>query len=75
MATRVAYGTGSGVQDAVTSCATMRHRMAAAIGWSRFETLKAMDLTTTQLRQGIYVLLRQGPGQLSMIAVESGEPR
>ena len=38
--------------------------MAAAIGWSRFETLKAMDLTKTQLREGIYVLLRQGSGQL-----------
>jgi hypothetical protein len=39
--------------------------MAAAMGWSRFETLRAMVLATTELRDGIYLLLRQGSGQPS----------
>ena len=41
MVTRVAYGAGSGVQEAVTSCIAMRQSSAATMGWSRFETVKA----------------------------------
>ncbi len=39
----------------------MRHRKAAAMGWSRFETVKAMLRATGYAPDGIYLSLRQGP--------------
>jgi hypothetical protein len=39
----------------------MRHRIAATMGWSRFETLKTMLWATGYAPDGIYLSLRQGP--------------
>lgn len=64
MATRVAYGTGSGVHEATASCAAMRHSMAAATGWSRFETARAMETATKSTPEKITEILTQGPGRL-----------
>ncbi len=61
MDTRVAYGTGSGVQEATASWTAMRHRIAAVTTWSRFDTPKTMDWTTMGAPERIYRSLRQGP--------------
>lgn len=61
--TRLAYGTGSGVQDAATSCTAMRHRNAAMTGWSRFDTARAMETATVRTPKGVYDLLTQGSGR------------
>lgn len=63
MATRLAYGAGSGVQEATTNCVAMRHRMAAMTGWSRFDTARAMETATMRTPKGVYDLLTQGPGR------------
>lgn len=62
--TRLAYGTGSGVQDATISCAAMRQRMAAMTGWSRFDTARAMETAKMRTPKGVYDLLTQGPGRV-----------
>jgi len=60
MATRVAYGTGAGVHEATASCIAMRHREAAATGWSRFETARAMETATRSTPEKVYEVLTQG---------------
>ena len=59
--TRLAYGTGSGVQDAATSCTAMRHRNAAMTGWSRFDTARAMETAMWGPPRKVYGVLTQGP--------------
>ena len=61
--TRTAYGAGSGVQDATTSCAAMRHRKAAAMVWSRFETARAMETAMSGTPRKVYEVLTQGLGR------------
>lgn len=46
----------------------MRHRIAAAMGWSRFETVKTMLRVTGYAPNGIYLSLRQGPRRFSETA-------
>ena len=41
----------------------MRHRKAAAMGWSRFETARAMETATSDTPQKVYEVLTQGPGR------------
>ncbi len=64
MAMRTAYGAGSGVHDAaMNSCIAMRHRIAAAMGWSRFETVRAAARTISSTPQRVYEPLTQASGR------------
>lgn len=63
IATLLIWGAGSGVQEATTSCAAMRHRIAAAIGWSRLETVDTIERPIMSTPQGVAEPLPQTSSQ------------